>query len=144
MFCLRSSQIWSKAFWTDIYWNLVCVNFYQLWAPSKYNWRSSSGEQWRPIYWEWQRAGLTGKTGLFVGEHHHKSEHPEHKYSTLTKAATDKRFVNFLFIGNLANREISRGIYQNHGVCGQAFPLLYSPSPFHFFCSRSNFCTITR
>ena len=41
------------------------------------------------------------------------------------------------------NREISRGIFQNHGVCGQAFPLLPSRSPFHLFCYRSNFHAIT-
>ena len=44
---------------------------------------------------------------------------------------------------NEPNREISRGVFQNRGVYGQAFPLLPSPSPFHFiylfFCSRSNF-----
>ena len=46
---------------------------------------------------------------------------------------------------NEPNREISRGVFQNRGVCGQAFPLLLSPSPFHFFfCSRSNFRAITR
>ena len=43
---------------------------------------------------------------------------------------------------NEPNCEISRGVFQNRGVCGQAFPLL--PSPFHFFCSRSNFRAITR
>ena len=32
---------------------------------SKYNWRSSSGDKGRPIYWEWRRANLTGKNGLF-------------------------------------------------------------------------------
>ena len=30
---------------------------------------------------------------------------------------------------NEPNREISRGVFQNRGVCGQAFPLLLSPSP---------------
>ena len=45
---------------------------------------------------------------------------------------------------NEPNREISRGVFQNCGVCGQVFPLLPSPSPFHFFCSRSNFRAITR
>ena len=33
---------------------------------------------------------------------------------------------------NDPNRKISRGVLQNRGVCGQAFPLLPSPSPFHF------------
>ena len=32
---------------------------------------------------------------------------------------------------NELSHKISRGIFQNRGVCGQAFPLL--PSPFHFF-----------
>ena len=32
---------------------------------------------------------------------------------------------------NEPNREISRGVFQNREVCGQAFPLL--PSPFHRF-----------
>ena len=45
---------------------------------------------------------------------------------------------------NEPNREISRGVFQNRGVSGQAFPLLPSPSPFHFFCSRFNFRAITR
>ena len=45
---------------------------------------------------------------------------------------------------NELNREISRGVFQNHGVCGQVFPFLPSPSPFHFLCSRSNFRAITR
>ena len=46
---------------------------------------------------------------------------------------------------NEPNREISRGVFQNRGVCGQAFPLLPSSSPFHlFFCSRSNFRAITQ
>ena len=45
---------------------------------------------------------------------------------------------------NEPNREISRDVFQNCGVCGQVFPLLPSPSPFHFFCSRSNFRAITR
>ena len=44
---------------------------------------------------------------------------------------------------NEPNREISRGVFQNRRG-GQAFPFLPSPSPFHFFCSRSNFRTITR
>ena len=42
------------------------------------------------------------------------------------------------------NREISRGVFQNHGFCGQAFPFLPTLSPFHFFCSRSNFCAVTQ
>ena len=42
------------------------------------------------------------------------------------------------------NREISRGVFQNHGFCGQAFPFLPTPSPFHFFCSRSNFRAVTQ
>ena len=38
------------------------------------------------------------------------------------------------------NREISRGVFQNRGVCGQAFPLLLSPSPFNlFFASALTF-----
>ena len=45
---------------------------------------------------------------------------------------------------NELNREISRGIFQNRVVCGQVFPLLPSPSPFHFLCSRSNFRATTR
>ena len=65
---------------------------------------------------------------------------------------------------NEPNREISRGVFQNRGVCGQAFPLLPSPSPFYyffllllsnfraltrletlgFFCSRPNFRALTR
>ena len=45
---------------------------------------------------------------------------------------------------NEPNREISRGVFQNRGVWGQAFPPLPSPSPFQFFCSRSNFPAITR
>ena len=40
---------------------------------------------------------------------------------------------------NETNQEISRGVFQNRGVCVQAFPFLPTPSPFHFvFCSRSN------
>ena len=34
---------------------------------------------------------------------------------------------------NEPNREISRGVFQNRGVCREAFPLLPSSSPFHFF-----------
>ena len=34
---------------------------------------------------------------------------------------------------NEPNREISRDIFQNRGVCGQAFPLLPSPPPSTFF-----------
>ena len=46
---------------------------------------------------------------------------------------------------NEQNHEISRGAFQNRRVSGQVFPLLPSPSPFHFFfCSHSNFCAITR
>ena len=46
---------------------------------------------------------------------------------------------------NEPNREISRGVFQNRGVCGQAFPLLPSPSPFNLlFCFCSNFRAITR
>ena len=37
-----------------------------------------------------------------------------------------------------------KGVFQNRGVWGQAFPPLPSPSPFHFSCSRSNFPAITR
>ena len=40
---------------------------------------------------------------------------------------------------NEPNCEISRGVLQNHGVCGQVFPLL----PFHFFCSCSYIPAIT-
>ena len=36
---------------------------------SKYNGRSSSGDKGRPICWEWRRQDLTGKNGLFVGDH---------------------------------------------------------------------------
>ena len=43
-----------------------------------------------------------------------------------------------------ANREISRGVFQNRGVCGQAFPFLPTPSTFHFFGSRSNFRAVTQ
>ena len=51
-----------------------------------------------------------------------------------------------LFWRAVKNREISRGVFQNGGVCGQAFPLFPSPSPFHLFvfCSRSNLRAITR
>ena len=48
---------------------------------------------------------------------------------------------------NEPNCEISRGIFQNRGVCGQAFPLLPGPPPppsTLFFCSRSNFHAITQ
>ena len=46
---------------------------------------------------------------------------------------------------NETNREISRGVFQNRGVCGQAFPFLPTPSPFHFcFGSRSNFRAVTQ
>ena len=34
---------------------------------------------------------------------------------------------------NEPNHEISRGIFQNRGVCRQALPLLPSPPLFHFF-----------
>ena len=34
---------------------------------------------------------------------------------------------------NKPNREISRGVLQNRGVCGQAFPLLPSPPLVFFF-----------
>ena len=43
---------------------------------------------------------------------------------------------------NEPNREVSRGVFQNPGVCGQACLLL--PSPFHIFYSRSNVRAITR
>ena len=34
---------------------------------------------------------------------------------------------------------------KDHDVCGQAFPLLPSPSPFHFkFALAARFCAITR
>ena len=38
------------------------------------------------------------------------------------------------------------GVFQNRGVCGQAFPLLPSPLPLQpfFFCFRFNFRAITR
>ena len=46
---------------------------------------------------------------------------------------------------NELNREMSRGVFQNREVCGQAFPLLPSPPPSIFvFCFRSNFRAITR
>ena len=45
---------------------------------------------------------------------------------------------------NEPNCEISRGVFQNRRVCGQAFPLLPSPPPPPFFCSRSNFRALTR
>ena len=41
-------------------------------------------------------------------------------------------------------RKCQRGVFQNHGVCGQAFPFLASPPPprsFHQCCARSNFPT---
>ena len=44
---------------------------------------------------------------------------------------------------NEPNHEISRGVFQNRGVCGQAFPLLPSPFNLFFFCCRSNVCAIT-
>ena len=78
-----------------IFIGIVFVRRFMRSESSKYNWRSSSGDY----------ADLTGKNGLFVGDQH-KSEH---RYSTLAKAAMDKRFVSFfemkrflLFIGNLA------------------------------------------
>ena len=48
--------------------------------------------------------------------------------------------------GERRNREISRSVFQNRGVCGQAFPLLPSPSIFHLFVFRfrSNFRAIIR
>ena len=39
-------------------------------------------------------------------------------------------------------RKSQRGVFQNHGVCGQAFPFLASPPPprsFHQCCARPNF-----
>ena len=45
---------------------------------------------------------------------------------------------------NEPNREISRGVFQNHGTFGQAFPppaVLAHPSIFHFFCFPSNSVT---
>ena len=45
---------------------------------------------------------------------------------------------------NEPNREISRGVFQNCGVCGQAFPLLPPLSPSIFFGSRSDFRAIAR
>ena len=47
-----ASQMWSdviccrklKMLWTDIYLYRVCAKVYEIWAPSKYNWRSSSGD----------------------------------------------------------------------------------------------------
>ena len=47
---------------------------------------------------------------------------------------------------NEPNREISRGVFQNHGIFGQAFLLptpsvLAHPSIFHFFCFPANSVT---
>ena len=56
-------------------------------------------------------------------------------YSNLASTLTNCQFTNE------PNREISRGVFQNHRVRGQAFPFL--PSPFHFFFC-SNFRAITR
>ena len=63
--------------------------------------------EWKPIYWEWRRADLTGKNGLFVGDninvnqsigtrHFAKSRHGQ----AICQLFEMKRF--FLFIGNLA------------------------------------------
>ena len=51
LFTCVTDLVWSdlwlqiKMLWTDIYLNHVCAKVYQ----------------WRPIYWEWQHADLTGK-----------------------------------------------------------------------------------
>ena len=53
------------------------------------------------------------------------------------------RLTNCQFT-NEPNREISRGVFQNHGTFGQAFPppaVLAHPSIFHFFCFPSNSVT---
>ena len=59
MLSLRASQNWShlicgrrlQMLWTDIYLNRVCAKVYEI-NVFKYNWRSSSGDWGRPIYWE--------------------------------------------------------------------------------------------
>ena len=60
----------------------------------------------------------------------------------------DLLFVKY-FIHQLSHcefiqlRKCQRGVFQNHGVCGQAFPFLASPPPprcFHQCCARPNFC----
>ena len=67
--CLRASQIWFvvadyKCFGLMFIWIVFVPRFIRS-KSSKYNWRSSSGDKGRPIYWEWRRANLTGKNGLF-------------------------------------------------------------------------------
>ena len=69
------------------------------------------------------------------------------RMSSLRKLGREQKKASILMscqYTNEPNREISRGVFLNRGVCGQAFPLLPSPPPFHFFCSRSNFRAITR
>ena len=63
------------------------------------------------------------------------------EYPSMQKLSLSVSSVTFYFL-----REISRGVFQNRGVCGQAFPLLLSPSPVHlfFFASALNFRTMTR
>ena len=62
-------------------------------------------------------------------------------------SSSDRLFVKY-FIHKRSRcefiqlRKRQRGVFQNHGVCGQAFPLLASPPPplsFHQCCARPNF-----
>ena len=103
MLCLYASQIRSylicgrrlQMLWNEIYLNRVCEKVYEIRVPSKYNWRSSSGDEWRPIHWEWRRTDMTEKNGLFVGNNINVNQNIGVRHR-LPKAAMDKRFVSFM------------------------------------------------
>ena len=72
-----------------------------------------------------------------VGEANIREQSKFYKSGNVASILTTCQFTNE------PNHEISRGVFQNHEVCRQAFPLLPFPSPFHLFCFHSNFCTVT-
>ena len=72
-----------------------------------------------------------------VGEANIREQSKFYKSGNVASILTTCQFTNE------PNHEISRGVFQNHGVCRQAFPLLPFPSSLHLFCFHSNFCTVT-
>ena len=73
---------------------------------------------------------------------------PQRPLCIVGRLLSPARFLFFSIIdilmgipsGSLCGGERANAVFQNHGVCGQAFPSLLSPSPLiPFFRSRPNF-----
>ena len=98
----------------------------------------------KPLYYSFYNLILEQPpTQKFLGVRHAVGEANIREQSKFYKSGNVASILMTCQFTNEPNHEISRGIFQNHEVCRQAFPLLPFPSPFHLFCFHSNFCTVT-